>query len=53
MPLFGHLFDLHRYSTAFCIAAAVGVAGYLGWLALSRAANVNERFSFDTHTNSV
>jgi ACS family hexuronate transporter-like MFS transporter len=35
MPLFGHLFDLHRYSAAFWIATAIPVAGYLGWLALS------------------
>jgi ACS family hexuronate transporter-like MFS transporter len=35
MPLFGHLFDVHRYSAAFWIAAAIPVAGYLGWLALS------------------
>jgi ACS family hexuronate transporter-like MFS transporter len=36
MPLFGHLFDLRRYSAAFWIAAAIPAAGYLGWLALSR-----------------
>jgi ACS family hexuronate transporter-like MFS transporter len=36
MPLFGHLFDLHRYSEAFWIAAAIPLAGYLGWLALSK-----------------
>jgi len=35
MPLFGHLFDLHRYSAAFWIATAIPVAGYLGWLAIS------------------
>ena len=35
MPLFGHLFDLQRYSEAFWIAAAIPLAGYLGWLALS------------------
>ena len=35
MPLFGHLFDVHRYSTAFWIATAIPLAGYLGWLALS------------------
>ena len=34
MPLFGHLFDLHRYSAAFWIATAIPLAGYLGWLAL-------------------
>jgi ACS family hexuronate transporter-like MFS transporter len=35
MPLFGHLFDLHRYSAAFWIATAIPLAGYVGWLALS------------------
>ena len=35
MPLFGHLFDVHRYSAAFWIATAIPLAGYLGWLALS------------------
>jgi ACS family hexuronate transporter-like MFS transporter len=43
MPLFGHLFDLHRYSEAFWIAAAIPLVGYLGWLWLSRAANLKER----------
>jgi ACS family hexuronate transporter-like MFS transporter len=36
MPLFGHLFDVHRYSAAFWIATAIPLAGYLGWLVLSR-----------------
>ena len=35
MPLFGHLFDVHRYSAAFWIATAIPLAGYLGWLGLS------------------
>jgi hypothetical protein len=43
MPLFGRLFDLHWYSEAFWIAAAIPLAGYLGWLWLSRAANLKER----------
>ena len=30
MPLFGHLFDLHRYSEAFWIAAAIPPAGLPG-----------------------
>jgi ACS family hexuronate transporter-like MFS transporter len=50
MPLFGHLFDLHRYSTAFCIAATIGVAGYLGWLALSK---VGHALACPDHPNSV
>ena len=36
MPYFGRLFDLHAYSTAFWIAAAIPVLGYFGWLVLSR-----------------
>jgi ACS family hexuronate transporter-like MFS transporter len=35
MPVFGRLFDLHQYAAAFRIAAAVPIAGYLGWLWLS------------------
>jgi len=38
MPLFGRLFDQHRYAVAFWIAAAVPVFGYLGWRWLSRRA---------------
>jgi ACS family hexuronate transporter-like MFS transporter len=36
MPLFGRLFDLHRYTAAFLIATAIPTAGYFGWLWLSR-----------------
>jgi len=36
MPVFGRIFDLHQYAQAFWIAAAVPVAGYAGWLWLSR-----------------
>jgi ACS family hexuronate transporter-like MFS transporter len=36
MPYFGRLFDQHRYSTAFWIAAAIPVFGFLGWLLWSR-----------------
>jgi hypothetical protein len=50
MPLFGHLFDLHRYSEAFWIAAAVPLAGYLGWLALSK---VGHALACPDHPNSV
>ena len=35
MPLFGRLFDQHRYDAAFVIAGLSPVAGYLGWLWLS------------------
>jgi ACS family hexuronate transporter-like MFS transporter len=31
MPLFGKLFDLHRYDDAFWIATAIPLAGYGGW----------------------
>jgi len=33
MPLFGRLFDLHRYDLAFTLAALCPVLGYLCWLA--------------------
>jgi ACS family hexuronate transporter-like MFS transporter len=36
MPFFGRLFDQRRFSEAFLIAAAVPIAGYVGWLWLSR-----------------
>jgi ACS family hexuronate transporter-like MFS transporter len=36
MPYFGRLFDLHAYSTAFWIAASIPVAGFFGWLVLSK-----------------
>ncbi|HWB85770.1 MAG TPA: MFS transporter [Bryobacteraceae bacterium] len=32
MPLFGRLFDLRHYAAAFPIAAAIPIAGYVGWL---------------------
>jgi MFS transporter, ACS family, hexuronate transporter len=35
MPLFGWLFDQHRYPDAFLIAGLFPVAGYAGWLWLS------------------
>jgi ACS family hexuronate transporter-like MFS transporter len=35
MPLFGRLFDQHRYHDAFLIAGLSPVAGYAGWLWLS------------------
>jgi MFS transporter, ACS family, hexuronate transporter len=31
MPIFGHLFDVHRYGVAFQIAAAIPVVGFTGW----------------------
>ena len=31
MPLFGRLFDIHRYNDAFWIATAIPVVGYAGW----------------------
>jgi ACS family hexuronate transporter-like MFS transporter len=53
MPVFGHLFDVRRYSVAFWIAAAIAMAGYLGWLALSSRGDSGCRAAFGTHTNSV
>ena len=35
MPLFGKLFDAHRYSESFAIAAAFPIAGYALWRWLS------------------
>ena len=43
MPLFGRLFDLHLYSTAFVIAAAIPLFGFAGWLWLSGAAAGGQR----------
>jgi hypothetical protein len=31
MPIFGHLFDVHRYGVAFQVAAAIPVVGFTGW----------------------
>ena len=36
MPLFGRLFDQHRYSAAFALAALVPALGLLCWLWLNR-----------------
>ena len=36
MPFFGRLFDQRRFPEAFLIAAVVPIAGYVGWLWLSR-----------------
>ncbi len=35
MPVFGGLFDQHRYQAAFLLAAAIPVAGSLAWQALN------------------
>jgi hypothetical protein len=35
MPVFGGLFDHHRYREAFLLAAAFPVAGSLAWQALN------------------
>ena len=42
MPLFGWLFDLHRYDVAFLIAATVPVLGYFGWWRLSEWSNYSD-----------
>jgi len=36
LPGVGRLFDLHRYNTAFVIAALFPIAGYVAWRELSR-----------------
>ena len=38
MPIFGRLFDLHRYNLAFALAAVFPVAGYLLWRGLKAPA---------------
>ena len=36
MPVFGALFDRHRYDIAFAIAALLPTAGYSAWAWLNR-----------------
>jgi ACS family hexuronate transporter-like MFS transporter len=36
MPLFGRLFDLHRYEVAFAVAALMPALGFFGWAWLNR-----------------
>ena len=36
MPVFGKLFDMHRFDLAFLLAAACPVLGYLIWIAINR-----------------
>lgn len=36
MPMFGRLFDQHRYDLAFAIAAALPLIGFLAWDTLNR-----------------
>ena len=43
MPFFGRLFDLHSYATAFWIATAIPMLGFLGWMLLSREAREANR----------
>jgi ACS family hexuronate transporter-like MFS transporter len=38
MPVFGRLFDIHRYEIAFAIAAILPAVGYLSWAWINRAA---------------
>jgi hypothetical protein len=45
MPLFGRLFDLHLYSNAFVIAAAIPLFGFAGWLWFSGASAGGQRAS--------
>src|SRR5260370_30311781 len=37
MPLFGRLFDLHRYDIAFAVAALLPPVGCMGWAWINRA----------------
>jgi hypothetical protein len=38
MPIFGRLFDLHAYASAFALATAAPVLGLLAWGAIDRHA---------------
>ena len=38
MPLFGRLFDMHRYDIAFAVAAVFPALGYWSWARINRAA---------------
>jgi len=40
MPVFGRLFDLARWQTAFLLAAACPVAGYLIWSTINRGVRI-------------
>jgi ACS family hexuronate transporter-like MFS transporter len=40
LPGVGRLFDLHRYNTAFLVAALFPIAGYAAWRELSRRTTV-------------
>ena len=42
MPLFGRLFDLHRYNLAFGLAAVCPVLGYAGWRFLTAGNPITE-----------
>ena len=37
MPVFGRLFDMHRYDIAFAVAAILPTLGYFGWYWINRA----------------
>jgi ACS family hexuronate transporter-like MFS transporter len=37
MPVFGRLFDMHRYDIAFALAAILPAFGYLGWAWINRS----------------
>ena len=39
MPVFGRLFDQHRWQLAFTTAALIPIAGYLGWMIFSAASS--------------
>jgi ACS family hexuronate transporter-like MFS transporter len=46
MPLFGRLFDLHRYDMAFAIAALMPAIGYFGRAWINRASFSRQRADF-------
>jgi hypothetical protein len=37
MPVFGRLFDMHRYDLAFALAAILPAFGYFGWAWINRS----------------
>ena len=45
MPIFGRLFDLHAYGSAFALATAAPLVGLLIWGAIDRRARTSPRLS--------
>ena len=48
MPLFGRLFDQHRYDVAFAIAALLPAIGYAAWAWINRGVEEHVRLEVAT-----